>query len=124
MRIESSRYAALEAALDRYDQIYLVTECSILDLLLEAETARRKILVLFPETLRGFKEERGGIFFHAICEESVDWLKDLYWTYEFSDRFQILTRSGLHGSILNFLDTGLLSRTETLAVLLNGKLAK
>lgn len=91
----------MENILSGYDKIFLVLDKSLYKLL-EAEN-KNKTLFLLP--------------FDISWEDSCK-LSELYLMYEFSDRFQILCRNECFGSLMNFLDTGLLTNEELMDVLL------
>ena len=120
--MEQQWYARVEAWMEEYEKIYLVMDPSILKLLMTAETAPCKVLLLFPETLGNFPQrEQGSISFVPICEEHAGWLRALYLTYEFSNRFRMLSCRTPHGNIMNYVNTGLLSQEDVLMALLYGR---
>lgn len=93
----------LENILSGYDKVFLVLDKSLYKIL-EAENnkgTKTLFLSLFDIPL----EDR-----RKLCE--------LYLMYEFSDGFQILCRNECFGSLMNFIDTGLLTNEELIDALL------
>lgn len=58
-----------------------------------------------------------------VCVRSVDlgqfmFIKKLYHTYQFSDRFQVISDETMYGTIFNYVDTGILTMEEAFDALL------
>jgi hypothetical protein len=58
---------------------------------------------------------------HYSCRklscQNIEQLKELYFMYEFSDRFQLLSQEESFGGILNFVDMGILTKEEVICAL-------
>lgn len=54
-----------------------------------------------------------------IRDDDVRFLLDVYYTYEFSDRFSVISFSGQYSSLFHFVDTGLLTLDEMAMALLH-----
>ena len=51
-----------------------------------------------------------------ISPEEEEEIRKLYHTYEFSDRFHVISRSRIHGTLFDYMDQGILSAEELAAV--------
>lgn len=74
----------------------------------------KKILILSAENLMENRPDR----FRKISCQTAARLKELYFMYEFSDRFRLLSREECFGGILNLVDTGILTKEEAFSALL------
>lgn len=59
------------------------------------------------------------ITYRQITKEEENYLKHLYYMYEFSDRFFVLSKEHQYGQLFNFVDTGLLKPEEVWEVLVS-----
>lgn len=76
----------------------------------------KKILLLSQGDVPGLPD---GIDRYRLDEESAAALLHLYHTYEFSNKFRVLSASGNFGIIWNYTETGILTAEEALAALLD-----
>ncbi len=111
----------LEKDLEYYDRIFLIPAVSqeYLDLFIQfgdsdkLENCRKKILVLSDENLAEGKR----FSCRKLPHQTVRQLRELYFMYEFSDRFQLLSQEESFGGILNFVDAGILTKEEAICAL-------
>lgn len=54
-----------------------------------------------------------------IRDDDARFLLDVYYTYEFSDRFSVISFSDQYSSLFHFIDTGLLTLDEMAMALLH-----
>lgn len=54
----------------------------------------------------------------VLPADECEGLEGLYYTYEFSDRIRVAGRSRLYGSLMNYVDLGLLTEQEMLEAVL------
>lgn len=113
--------AELEKDLEYYDRIFLITgrHQEYRELFIQfggsekRKDGTKKILVLSDENLDG-----GACYScRRLSHEDAGQLKKLYFMYEFSDRFQLLSREESFGGILDFADTGILTKEEAFCAL-------
>lgn len=79
------------------------------------ELLKKKILVLSEDTVDNHLDSIDWIQLDA---ESSIALRKLYYTYEFSDKFRILSADNNFGTVWNYTKTGILSPEEAVSVLL------
>lgn len=114
--------AELERDLEDYDRIFLIPVMDEiygelfrwLDRSGRPQNCGENILVLSVEALA----EGSNYSCRRISVPKMARLKELYFMYEFSDRFRLLSREESFGGILNFLDTGILTKEEVFRGLL------
>ncbi|MDE7477671.1 MAG: hypothetical protein K2M91_06945 [Lachnospiraceae bacterium] len=110
----------LQNAITVYDRILLLEndEQELLDLLYicSKKRIRKKILLLLGSMTCNLADDIDWMW---LDEEDCAALKRLYYTYEFSDKFKILSLDINFGTILNYVRTGLLSVEETVVSLLS-----
>lgn len=111
----------LEKDLEYYDRIFLITVMNqeYIDLFIrfgdsdKLKDCTKKILVLSDGNMAEGK--------HYSCRklscQTIEQLKELYFMYEFSDRFQLLSQEESFGGILNFVDMGILTKEEVICAL-------
>lgn len=125
----------LESDIRQYDQIFLVTGeevllreiVSSLCCLRESGDSDRRRLVLIPSDtgpediwdLLSEDKTDSRVSWRRVSRGEAQTLCRLYDSYEFSDRFHILSREEQYGGLLNFVDTGILSAEELLEALLH-----
>lgn len=113
--------AKLEKDLEHYDRIVLITvgNQEYRDLLIQfcnsdmLKNCMKKILVLSDENLAEGKRYSC----RKLSCQTIRQLKELYFMYEFSDRFQLLSREESFGGILDFVDAGILTKEEAIRAL-------
>lgn len=112
----------LQKMIAAYDRIlFLPDNAQEIAVLLDAcpkEQIQKKTLLLSGGMLCN---PFAGADWIRLDEEDYVALKRLYLTYEFSDKFRMLSVDGNFGTIVNYLRTGLLSAEETAAALLGWK---
>lgn len=117
--------AKLEEDLKEYEKIFLVpddeeTVDGLLDELLNSrniKAAKQKVLVLYSG-----RQKIGidtSIVQRVISREETEALCRLYFMYEFSNRFQIISRTETYGDVFRLVDTGLLTFEEAIEALLH-----
>ena len=114
----------LEEDLAEYDKIFLVSgRGRILDELVnelcggkEAKNQKKKILAL--SSVKRQSREEASVTYRQITEEEEEWLGRFYLTYEFSDRFLLLSEQDSYGSLLRLVETGLLGMAQAVEALL------
>ena len=85
---------------------------------------------LISKLSRKIREDSGNvlivtndIFVEDVCvnvvtDPEIELYCKLYFTYEFSDRFTVITGSGQYPSLFNYLSTGILTEEEILEAIL------
>lgn len=114
----------LEEDLEEYDKIFLVSGSEGVQGELvkglcsgrEAGKQKKRILVLSSEKTQAGKA--ACVTYRQITEEEEERLGRLYFLYEFSDRFLLLSDKGTYGSLFRLIETGLLETEEALEALL------
>lgn len=76
----------------------------------------KKILLLWEKDVYNGLDELEQM---QLDMESFMALRHLYYTYEFSNKFRLLSAASNFGTIWNYVKTGLLTPDEALAVLLD-----
>lgn len=80
-------------------------------------TTNLKVLVL---SLEQTLPRVGNITFRQISEEEVRQLKELYYMYQFSDKFLFISNESTnYASLFHFVNTGVLSKEEVFEALLH-----
>ena len=59
-----------------------------------------------------------NIMIYKISEKEANWIQEIYFMYEFSDKFQVLFNEGNFGGIFNYVNTGELSLEDAFEALL------
>lgn len=117
----------LESLLDQYDNVLLV---DLWDPEMKARWerfwsaghfVRRKKRIVFLSTAESSIAENFGYSYLKITEKTFHELKELYFMYEFSDRFQFISDEENFGVIWNYVDTGILTEQEAFQALLWGR---
>lgn len=113
----------LARALEKYDKVFLFMEkdevhrhfmkrfCAS-DALAHNE---KKVLILSTEE---FTNGRTYVC-HRLTREKAQRLKEFYFLYEFSDRFKLLSWEDGFGSIVNYVETGILTWEEAFTAILH-----
>lgn len=113
----------LKKMMDKYDKVFLVTYslqqkewkriCAVL-------SGSEKIVDVMPF----FLIEEGiccpkEIPSVQLSHEEACELSQLYLTYEFSDRFALISEQEQYGTIFNYVDTGILTEEEAVKAILS-----
>lgn len=110
----------LEYDLKNYDKVLFFEEAeliSVFDRLKLFDISNRKILVL--STYLCLPESR-AITFRQISREEARQIAELYFTYEFSDKFLLISSENTnYGNLYHMADIGILTLEEFAAALLN-----
>lgn len=110
---EQKLLSFLQTAILTYDIILLVTHDApeIVSLLSNYPKGRfnKKVLLLLEDSVCGHPD---GIDCIKLDEESCIALRQLYHTYEFSNKFRVLSAKNNFGTIWNYIKTGILSPEE------------
>ena len=111
----------IEKALEEFDKIILLDRKFMDQQLREAfyeednfkETDKR-ILILSERP----DKKAGNIEWRRVEEEEAEDIIEIYDLYEFSNRIAIVARSQVFGSLWDYVDTGILTREEAVAAVL------
>lgn len=76
-----------------------------------------KVLLLSTNSWQS-EAEQWGLEQKVITEEEVEEICSLYYLYEFSNRFRIVSRENNYGSVFNLVDSGLLTYEEAFEAIL------
>lgn len=110
----------LENDLQYYDRILFFDTTELLSAFCQSEAAcetSRKLLVLFSGQIL---PQLKNITFRQISEEEAGLLKKLYFMYQFSDKFLVVSKESTnYASLFHFVDTGVLSTEEAFEALLH-----
>ncbi len=106
----------LEEWLAVYDHIFLVPDKTVeedisVSGILRAgagKTGDRKFLLLSASLIT----ESVGFTYRQLMEEEQEQFLRLYYMYEFSDRFSVISRESAYGGLFHLVETGLLSMDE------------
>lgn len=107
----------LEGYLEEYDRVILVVEIAeekfmeTLYSFCRHNVTSKRILLLSTEVQ---EVTEGMIRFHPVSKKDRNILLRLYDTYEFSDRFCVISKHSTYGGLFNYLHTGWLSIDELL----------
>jgi uncharacterized protein YegL len=115
----------LESDIREYDKIFLLMEKGeILDKLAERicnskiiKDRKKKVLILALK--KKSAEMDTAAVYRQITEIQAKQLYKLYSMYEFSDRFQMISRKVTYGGLLHLVDTGILNLEEATEALLH-----
>lgn len=100
----------LEKMMSEYEKVFLVLDKNLYKLLSAEKCTKNKILFLpLDDSLTKYPK---------VSSEDSKQLHELYNMYEFSDRFQVLSRNECFGNLLNLVDTGVLTREELVEALI------
>ncbi|MCI8949844.1 MAG: hypothetical protein HFG49_07335 [Lachnospiraceae bacterium] len=121
-RIHDIGLCKLQSMIDVYDKIVLIQleEKEAITIMNKFEkpdivnNIDQKILVL--STVEW--DKHSSFTYKKIEDEESLALVNLYHTYEFSDKFLVLSNSNTFGTLFNFCDTGLLDLDEVLKSIL------
>lgn len=80
---------------------------------------KKKRLAEADEDQNRLAEKEYFIKCPKIRDDDASFLLDVYYTYEFSDRFSVISFSGQYSSLFHFVDTGLLTLDEMAMALLH-----
>lgn len=113
--------ANLQDMLSAYDKILFLSrgETKMAEILSSCPKKRlhdRKLFLLSQEDVPDLPD---GIEEYRLDEKSAAALQRLYHTYEFSNKFIILSASDNFGTIWNYVETGVLTAEEALTALLD-----
>ena len=115
----------LEQYIDQYDKILLLDlegtksqklVVKLLEYLPSGTLENKKILVMSKEEVS--KKLGNGVDIVIISPEQMMEFVKLFRTYEFSDRVSVVSASDLQPSLLNYLNTGILSEAEVFETML------
>lgn len=111
---------SLEADLNYYDKVLFfetLESVPLLNHLKQFDMLNQKILVLstYP-----FLPESQTITFRQISKEEAREITELYFTYEFSDKFLLVSSENIdYGDLYHMIDMGILTLEEFGTALLN-----
>lgn len=113
--------ARLEKALEEFDRIVLI----------EGNGSSREFLRLFedPQNFQNIQnrililsvledKRKGNVVWQQAAEQEIEDMLKLYFLYEFSNRVIALSSRCCFGSLLDFVETGVLTEREALMALL------
>lgn len=113
---------ALKRELDRYDKIFVVPNTQeitneMLEWLYKSVVLRNSEKKILFISAINFMVNESCEFYKISTNEEVC-LKKIYYMYEFSDKFQILSKNNIFGGILNLVETGILTFEEAIKAFL------
>ncbi len=119
MKKEEKCIRLLEEAIKQYDRIFLFDKEEYIYTLFNTKigtSIHRKILILSS----GQRElSVDSITFWDITKEEKEQIINLYFTYEFSDKFLFISRRNInYGGIFHFVDTGIIKMEEVIEALI------
>ncbi len=103
--------------LEAYDQVFMVMESHTARLMFEISKRRafkRRLLVLSTLAFIGHT----SIKFAKIEADEALKLQRNYYLYEFSDRFQVVSKEDQFGTLYQYVETGILTDVEMVEALL------
>lgn len=110
----------LEDMLKKYDKIILIKSGDEKFVFSKLSTSKiiknRKQKILILSTIK--QQKLFGFYYKKISNDESKLFYQLYHMYEFSNRFQILSKEECYGNLFNFVFLGLLSYDEMFEVLL------
>ena len=112
----------LQSIIEIYDKVILILfeENEAMDIMAKFEHSNamkqteKNILILSTAEWNG----TSNFTYKRIARRESSELRNLYYMYEFSDKFQVLSNPNNFGTLFNFCDTGLLSLEEALEAIL------
>ncbi len=113
----------LERDIQQYDKVVLLTkgverfmESGVLD---STESGKRFLFLLTQEDEGLLKNRYENVSVRSISQEESEEISRLYYTYEFTDNFLMLTENNpAVPSIFNFVESGILTEKEAWQALL------
>ena len=110
----------LEPYLDRYDKVVLLEVAEIFSLISQIkllDMIDQKIMILSSDF---FQSQFQNISFIQVSEGEFQELLELYFTYEFSDKFFFISENNInYANLHHMVDMGILSPEEFFAALLS-----
>jgi len=104
------RYGKVLVFLPNCNPLFVKNFCES-DILANTENVR---IYMSETSYSGVKEN-----VRIISLVEIEEILKLYHMYEFSNRLQIIGKNKQYGSLLNYLDTGILTETEVFEAILN-----
>ncbi|MCI8813987.1 MAG: hypothetical protein HFH61_01805 [Lachnospiraceae bacterium] len=107
-------YAVLKSVLEKYERVFLIIDKEKSNLLVDfcnsnaLKDSKYRVLILSSEPF----PDNCYAQYYPITEEDGDMLYKIYSMYEFSDRFQVLSRETICGDLFDLFDAGILSLEE------------
>ena len=102
-----------------YDKVFLIQENEMF--LKCLERGRKKdssnYLLLISNTFRD-EYKKCGFTKQFLTQKEMEKIRDLYYMYEFSNRFRVISREDSYGNIFNLVDNGILTDIEAIEALL------
>lgn len=109
----------LENDLNNYDRIIFFDTPDLISGFLQSKAASITDLNILVLSLGQTFPQLGNIAFREISEEEAGQIKELYYMYQFSDRFLFISKeSANYAGLFHFVDTGILDTEEVFEVLL------
>lgn len=119
MNCEKYKIENLEQDIDKYDKILFFEEDEVLIIFCCLQITiktQQKILIL---TQKDFGADTENFIFRKVTKKEAEKISELYFTYEFSDKFLFVSRKkGNYASLFHFVDTGILNIEEVFEALL------
>lgn len=115
----------LEDDLKKYEKIFLIldneeTVDKLLDKLFNSmriKAKKQRVLILYSGKQKIGIDE--SVVQRVISREETEALCRLYFMYEFSNRFQVISRTETYGDVFQLVDTGLITLEEAIEALLH-----
>lgn len=113
----------LEKVLEKYDKVFLFIERDkvhrdFIERFCASEVIKhsgKNVLILSTVELA----DGNGYVCRKLTQEKAQRLKGLYFLYEFSDRFKIFSWEDSFGSLINYIESGVLTWEEVFAAILH-----
>lgn len=112
----------LQSIIEIYDKVILISyeEKAVIDIMTKFERSnamkhtKKQIVILSTVEWDG----TSNLTYKKITPEESSALLNLYYMYEFSDKFQVLSSQNNFGTLINFYNTGLLNLEEAFEAIL------
>ena len=111
----------IEKALEEFDRVILIDsklgDQQLVDAFYDEDNFKgtdKRILILSEAE----DKQAGNIEWRHIAEKEAGDILEIYYLYEFSNRIVIVAQDQIFGSLVNYVDTGLLTREEMVAAVL------
>ena len=96
-----------------YENVLIVHDPQLLCHISGKQMVQGKVLMVSTEYAKGLSCDQ-----LVVSRETYTKLLQLYLTYEFSDKFRIISMDGNYGTLWNYVKTGILTHEEAVEALL------
>ena len=109
----------LKSDFEKYDLICLIEDENFLAGLIEQKVLNKKVL---NKKVLLYVEEKvdinSSVDYRRLSEDEKQQLLDLYFTYEFSDKFCVIKNNPFCGNLQNYVELGVMSKEEAYQALI------